>query len=141
MATYYCTDANLTDRISQDLTGSEVDTEAKRTAKCRAPATARIDSLVPGQSPFADIAATPATPSVIQQACIAFALAELFRILSNNPDNGLAETYERQANNIMQVDENGLSHLTLSSNYLSFGTPDIQRDRDEEAEDEEDLVM
>lgn len=140
MATYYCTDADITDRISTDLTGTQIADATTRTNKLRAPATAWVDSKVPLLGPFADAGASPATPDLIRQAAIAYALSIAHRILSVNATDAQAQTWEAVAKDLLQVDAQGVSHLMLSST-VSFGTPDLTRDRDEEREDEQDLVM
>lgn len=56
MAIYYCTDAQITDLLPS-LTGSQIDTEAKRNAKLRATARSWVDSVYPGTAPFPGISA------------------------------------------------------------------------------------
>ena len=55
MATYYCTDGDITDLLPS-LTGSQLASEAQRTTKLRIQASAWIDSVYPGTAPFAAVA-------------------------------------------------------------------------------------
>ena len=54
-ALYYCSDADLTDQLPDDLTDSPIDTAAKRNIKLRGPARDWIDSKYPGVAPFAQV--------------------------------------------------------------------------------------
>jgi hypothetical protein len=54
-ALYYCSDADLTDQLPDDLTDSPIDTSAKRDIKLRAAGRAWVDSMYPGIAPFAQI--------------------------------------------------------------------------------------
>jgi len=56
-ARYYCSDGDLTDQLPDSLTGSPIDTAAKRDIKLRTAARAWVDSVYPGVAPFANIAA------------------------------------------------------------------------------------
>ena len=56
-ALYYCSDADLTDQLPDDLTDSPIDTPAKRDIKLRGPARDWIDSKYPGVAPFAQVGA------------------------------------------------------------------------------------
>jgi|TARA_Y100000310_G_scaffold331632_1_gene405560 hypothetical protein len=138
MADYYLSDANLTDRLSADLTSSELDTSTKRQDLIRGPATARVDALTPALGPFGDSADTGFS-SIINLAAICYACAMAWRILTNDPNNGQAVTWEQMGDKIMMVDAKGQSHLTLSAT-VQVGTPDIKRDRDDESDDDVDVV-
>ena len=140
MPTYYCTDANITDRLSGDLTSSDIATADNRTDKLRAPATALVDAYLPEQAPFANITDGTPTPSVIQEACIAFCLWLANQILKNNSTDPQAVMYFELAEKILQV-RDGKAMLVLSGNYVAIGTPDIKRDRDDEDIDEIGTVM
>ena len=51
MARYYCSDDDITDRLS-GLTSSQIATAAQRTTKLRVPARAWVNSRYPGWAPF-----------------------------------------------------------------------------------------
>jgi hypothetical protein len=136
----YLTDANLTDRIPTNLTNTVIDDATKRTDKCITPATAIIDAILPGQSPFADIAATPATPTIINSAAICYALMLAHRLLAKNPDDPQAVTWEKAGDKIMRLDEKGVSQLVLSSS-TQVGFPEMTRDLDDERSDEQSVVQ
>ena len=54
MASYYCSDADITDLLPS-LSGSQIATEGTRTTKLRIPASTWIDSVYPGTAPFAAV--------------------------------------------------------------------------------------
>lgn len=56
MAVYYCTDAQLTD-VLPTLTNTDISTSTLRDTKLRDPASAWIDSVYPGASPFPGVSA------------------------------------------------------------------------------------
>lgn len=138
MATYYLTDADLTDRLPS-LTNSELSLSAVRALKLRLPATALVDSMIRPLGPFADVD-TGNTPTDIQQAAVAYALGIAHRILANNPDVPAAVTWDGIGNRILKVQPDGTSRW-VSASATVVGMPQITRDRDDEAEDEQDIVV
>jgi|TARA_Y100000310_G_scaffold473_1_gene536 hypothetical protein len=136
----YASDGDITDRISTNLTGSDIDDATKRSNKLILPATAIIDAYLVEQSPFADIAASPATPEVIHQACIMYCLAIANRVLANNSNDEQAKTWEALGDKILQVDSNNKAHLVLAS-VTTIALVDMTRDLNEERQDEQNVVQ
>jgi len=67
MALYYCSRGDITDLLPT-LTGSDISTTAQQDSKLRAPARAWIDSVYPGDAPFASISANEAIDWQVNQS-------------------------------------------------------------------------
>lgn len=64
MASYYCTDADITDLLPT-LTGSQIASAAARNSRLRLPGSAWVDSVYPGVAPFPPMGVNDAIDWVI----------------------------------------------------------------------------
>jgi len=67
VALYYCTRGDITDFLPT-LTGSNISTTAQQDSKLRRPAKEWVDSVYPGEAPFANIATNDAIDWQVNQA-------------------------------------------------------------------------
>ena len=140
MPTYYCTDDQVTAWLPT-LTDSVIATADQRTAKLRTPAKVWIDSVFPDASPFVDVAASPATPDIVQQAATYYAAALGFSLLSKNAEDEDTATLLKLAMDLLKIDETtGLARVRISGigSSTRLGVVDVTRSRAAEDRDEDD---
>lgn len=137
----YCTDAQITARMPS-LTGTVIDDSTKRDTFLRTPAKAWVDSVFPYGAPFADVTASPPTPSIIQQGCLEYALFLGWLIFTKAADNPSAKACLENALRLFQIDPKGTGQAQVFIAGLDstsrLGVVDVVRNRTGEQMDTRD---
>ena len=103
----YLTDLNLTDQLPDLTNAAKLNTEAERLALCITPATAIVDGWFPFHAPFASVADSPATPTLIVTGATQIAKALAFEVLAGTTEDDQAKQAWVTAMRIFQVDKEG----------------------------------
>lgn len=142
MAYYYVTDEALTDELPADLTDTAIATEGQRTTKLRGPASRWIDAVLPQLGGFGDVGGASPPPEVIQEAAKAYALYLANRTLNNGANTESATFYLDHAKELVQLNpQTGRGRLILLGDWVAIGVADRKRDRQQEAIDNQEVVV
>lgn len=131
MANYYCSDAQLTERMETDH--PSLDSAAKRLARLRNPASRWVDSKYPYRGQFADIDDASPPNAVIQEATIAYGLYLAQWIMTSNAKEAQAQGLLEHATALLRIDKDtGEARFDPDAVTAPVATGTMTRDRDDE---------